>query len=142
MYIIAIFFFIANNAVAQIATQTKAPVSSNNKQVNSSDSLKKAMSDLKLLFGGKRDTITITVSNVDYDDSDLSNLKENLKTLKGAKFIDMQYKSDNATLAVSYKGNSTILWDNLPPLTKKPFKLQEVNDKNISLKLRSAKASQ
>jgi hypothetical protein len=45
------------------------------------------------LFGSKRDTITITVANIDYDDSNLTVLKENLKLAKDVKAVTMQYKS-------------------------------------------------
>jgi predicted RND superfamily exporter protein len=134
LYSIAILICLSFSALAQ----TK-PSAASNKQVNSSDSLKKAMTDLKSLFGGKRDTITITVDDVDFDDSSLSNLKENLKILKGVKSLTMQYKSGNAMFAIAYKGNSNELWDNLSAPAKKPFKLQEENDKSISLKLRAAK---
>ena len=144
VYIILIVFFLSGNAVAQntnvknTSTTTGKP-SANTQISNSSDSLKKAVANLKALFGGKRDTITVVITDVDFDDSDLTNFKECVKTTKGVKSLTMQYKSGNATLAFSYKGKSSELWDNLPPPAKKPFKLVEINDYDIALKLRTPK---
>ena len=123
----------------KVIGQTKAPATQ--KAVNTSDSLKQAVTNLKssfnTLFGGKKDTITITVSDVDYDDTNLTHLKESLKTCKGVKPLHMQYRSGNAIIEVSYKGTPTNLWDNVPAGIKKPFKLLEANDNNILLKYRN-----
>ena len=113
---------------------------------NSSDSLKQAVANLKTsfntLFSGKKDTINITVTDVDYDDSDLTRLKENIKNIKGAKTVSEQYKSGNAIVKVLYKGTSTALWDELPADTRKPFKLTDASDNSISVKFKVAKTTQ
>jgi hypothetical protein len=104
------------------------------------DSLKFAMDDFKKsmnsLFGSKKDTIQIFISDVDYDDANLTLLKESLKKIKGGKFVNMQYKASNAVLEVSYKGNSTELWDQLPSDSKKAFKIIEANDNSMTLSLK------
>jgi hypothetical protein len=143
LFIIITAFLVSANVCAQTATtQTKQQKT----QGNNNDSLKQAVTNLKTsfntLFGGKKDTITIVVANVDYDDSDLNNLKENLKTMKGAKPVSMQYKSGNATIEVAYKGTSTNLWDNLPVDIRRPFKLMEATDNSLSLKFRNPKTTQ
>jgi hypothetical protein len=104
------------------------------------DSLKFAVNDFKKsmnsLFGSKKDTIQIFISDVEYDDANLALLKESLKKIKGGKFVNMQYKSSNAILEVSYKGSSTELWDQLPGDSKKAFKIVEAEDKNMTLAIR------
>jgi len=126
------------------ASQTKT--TSQKPLTDKSDSLKMAVQDLKTsfntLFGGKRDTIAIMIANIDYDDANLSLLKENLKKLKGVKAVNMQYKSATAIMQVSFKGKSTDLWDKLPQEAKEPFKLLEADDNNIKLQHKSAKTGQ
>jgi hypothetical protein len=131
---------------AGVVAQTKTTTSTSKTSGNSSDSLKQAMANLKSsfngLFGGKRDTIVITITNIDYDDANLVTLKENLKSFKGVKSVTMQYKSSNAIIEVLYKGVATDLWDQLPPNTKKPFKMLEASDYSISLQYKNVVATQ
>lgn len=128
---------------AKGSAQTNQNTNNNQTQPTMSqaaDSLKFAVNDFKKsmhsLFGGKKDTIQILVSDVDYDDANLSLLKESLKKIKGSKLVNMQYKSSNAILDVAYKGSSTELWDQIPDNSKKAFKIIEVNDNNITLAMR------
>lgn len=88
------------------------------------------------LFGSKKDTIQIYISDIEYDDAGLAALKESLKKIRGGKFVNMQYKSSNAILEVSYKGRSTELWDQLPDESKRAFKIVEMNDNNMTLSVR------
>jgi protein-disulfide isomerase len=123
-----------NNKTATTNNQRPATLS------QATDSLKMAVNDFKKsmnsIFGGKKDTIQILVSEVEYDDANLSLLKESLKKTKGGKFVGMQYKSSAAVLEVSFKGNSTELWDQLPADSKKGFKILEANDNNMTLTVR------
>ena len=88
------------------------------------------------IFGSKKDTIEIFISDIEYDDASLSALKESLKKIRGGRFVNMQYKSSNAVLEVSYKGSSTEFWDQIPADSKKGFKIVEVNDNNMTLAAR------
>ncbi len=142
LYTVLFALLLSCTAIAQV----KAPTTATKQTANSSDSLKQAMTNLKssfnTLFGAsKKDTISITISNIDYDDSALVTLKDNLKTLKGAKPLSMQYKAGNAIIEVCYKSTATNLWDELPPPAKKPFRLLEASDKAISLQFKNAKPS-
>lgn len=96
-----------------------------------------AMNDLKSsfnsLFGNKRDTISIYISNIEYDDNNLVILKDDLKKVKGVKAVNMQYKQSAAMLDISFKGKSAELWDKLPIEARSPFKLVEAGDYNITL---------
>lgn len=156
LYFIAMILLFSQTANAQVRRTTstqsnqargsaQATQTTNNNQKQptmsqTADSLKFAVTDFKKsmhsLFGGKKDTIQIFVSDVDYDDANLSLLKESLKKIKGGKFVNMEYKSSNAILEVSYKGSSTELWDQIPVDSKKAFKIVEVNDNNMTLAVR------
>lgn len=111
---------------------------------NTSDSVKAALNDAKTsfntLFKGHKDTTFIKISNIDYEDSNLDNLKGNLKKLKGVRSVTMQYSSSNVLLKVPFKGKPTELWDELPSTAKAPFKLIEAGDNDIMLKFKNDKA--
>src|SRR6476661_7482275 len=118
-------------------TSQSAGPSGNQSLAVKTDSLKMAMNDLKSsfnsLFGNKRDTISIYISNIEYDDNNLSILKDDLKKVKGVKAVNMQYKQSAAMLDISFKGKSAELWDKLPIEARSPFKLVEAGDYNITL---------
>jgi hypothetical protein len=134
--------------VSTVATQTKTSTSANtaSRPVSSqarpsfssaSDSIKYAINDFKSsvnnLFGSKKDTIDLVISNVEYDDAGLEGLKENVKKIKGARFLGMQFKASVAKIELSFKGKPTELWDQLPADIRKPFKILEVTDNNLIL---------
>jgi len=150
LFLTALFLFacqLSNGQVTRASTsqsnQAKGPTAGNQKPITASqaaDSIKYAVTDFKksmnTLFGVKKDTIQIFVSDVEYDDANLSLLKESLKKIKGGRFVNMQYKNSNAVLEVSFKGNSTQLWDEIPADSKKGFKILEANDNNLTLTMR------
>ncbi len=100
----------------------------------SMDSLKKEFNDLKSVFKGKNkagEIISISIAGIDYDDVNLSELKENLKTIKGVKGVDMKYKSGNATIEVNFNGKAPDLWDELSQESKQFFKVKDAEDNSI-----------
>jgi hypothetical protein len=138
-----------NRTTSTQSNQAKSPSQTQTTQKNTSkpvtmsqatDSIKFAVNDFKKsmnsIFGNKKDTIQIFISNIEYDDANLFLLKESLKKIKGGKFVTMQYKSSNAILEVSFKGNSTELWDQIPADSKKSFKIVEANDHDMTLAMR------
>lgn len=111
------------------------------KTMTRADSLKMAFNNIKNAFGSfnklfvpKRDTITIMISDIEYDNANLAQLKENLKKTKGVKSVTMHYKSSTAIMEISGKGKATDVWDNLPAHTRSAFKLMEAGDYNLILK--------
>ncbi len=128
--------------VAHSTAQTKPPKPATKPatkpaaQGNSLDSLKIAVNNIKSLFGGLKksgDTITILVSDIDYDDTSLYQLKESIRTTKGVKHFSMNYKSGNAIFEVTYTGKPSALWDAQPATARKAFKLVEAGDNNMVL---------
>lgn len=144
LHVIAFIFLIPSVVCSQVKStnQQGKPVAQANKPStktfsNTSDSLKMALNDVKTsfntLFKARRDTISIMIQNIEYDDNNLSVLKDYLKKTKGVKAVLMQYKAATALVEVMFKGKSTELWDELPKESKEPFKLIEANDNNITL---------
>ncbi|MGZ3939176.1 MAG: hypothetical protein ACXVLT_11010 [Flavisolibacter sp.] len=150
LYFVALFLLCSPLLNAQVtkasssqSNQAKAQPAVNQKPVTMSqaaDSIKYAVSDFKksmnTLFSVKKDTIQIFVSDVEYDDANLTDLKESLKKIKGGKLVNMQYKASNAVLEVCFKGKSTQLWDEIPAESKKGFKILEANDNNLTLSVK------
>jgi len=112
---------------------------------STSDSLKMAMNDVKTsfnnLFKARRDTISIMIQNIEYDDANHAALKDYLKKSKGVKAVIMQYRSATAIMEVMFRGKSTELWDELPRESKDPFKLIEASENNITLKYKNEKTT-
>lgn len=133
---IGVLFSVSLKAQTHGASQKK--VEQKQTMSSASDSLKLAINDAKTsfntLFKGHRDTTTIMIPDIDYEDSNLNVLKESLKKLKGVKAMSMQYKSSAIFLKVPYKGKAADLWDQLPYPAKMPFKLVEANENSLVLK--------
>lgn len=112
---------------------------------NAADSIKFAVNDAKssfnTLFKNHKDTDAIMISNVEYEDPNLANLKESLKKIKGVRTVSEEYKSSNVVLKVPFKGKPTDLWDELPASVKEPFRLIEAGDNYISLKFKNDKSN-
>ena len=133
-------------ASTKSAAQTKtASTTKKTSFAQQTDSLKLALNNVKTsmntIFKAKRDTVSIAVSGVDYDDANLSHLKDNLKKVKGVKSVAMQYKDSLALMKVCYKGKATDLWDNVPPDSKEQFKILEASDENLKLKSKNEKGA-
>jgi hypothetical protein len=127
-------------ASAKTSNQNGGPASqkaSKPTMTEAADSLKMAMSDAKnsfnTLFKGHKDTTTISISNIEYGDPNLSVLKDELKKIKGIKSVSTEFQSNTITLKVPFKGNPTDLWDRLPSNSKVPFKVIEATNNNIVL---------
>ncbi len=143
----------STNLEAQVnsATQKQVNSATQKKTVqthtlsNTSDSVKTALNDAKTsfntLFKGHKDTTLIQISNIEYEDPNLTNLKECLKKLKGVKTVSMQYSASNVILKIPFRGKPTDLWDELPAPSKAPFKLIEASDNEIMLKFKNDNAA-
>lgn len=117
------------------------------KSANALTSSAKTLTDLKNSFGTMfsrkstfGDTTAILISGIDYDDQNLSGLKENIKKVKGVKSLTTGYKSGAATILVSFKGSATQLWDEVPGNEKQFFKLIEAGDHSIILQYKNVQA--
>jgi len=126
----------AQTGASSSATKTKTTTGQKPaSQGNSIDSLKMAINNIKSLFGKKKggDTISVLVSDIEYEDSNLELLKDNFRSTKGVKNVAMNYKSGNAIFDIIFKGKPSHLWDAQSSNLKQSFKLQEAGDKNLVL---------
>lgn len=139
-----------NNPVPaeQTEPETAAPVIPEQAQKSAmespktrSDSLKMAIANVKnafdaasKLFISKRDTMTIVIPDIDYDNINLLLLKEHIKKVKGVRSVVMNYNSSTAKLEVAFRGKPTDLWDNIHADVRMKFKLIEAGENNITLK--------
>lgn len=140
-----VFLSLQLHGQQRTSTQNSKPVKDNSPRESMStaaDSLKMALNDAKTsfntLFKGHKDTTTIMISDIDYEDPNLSVLKESLKKLKGVRGLSMEYESSTAFLKIAFKGKSTALWDELDALAKTPFKLVKAGDNELVLKVKHA----
>jgi hypothetical protein len=140
------FFIIASliNITAFAQEDSIAPPP--NLVMSKSDSLKMILNKAKAAFTNisklllaKRDTMTIMIPEIDYDNNSLTELKENLKKMRGVKSVVMHYNASTATIEVACKGKPTDVWDNVSTDVKTKFKLMEAGDNNIILKYKLAK---
>lgn len=135
-----------NNPVPaeQTEPETAAPVILEPPAIESpktrSDSLKMAIANIKnafdaasKLFISKRDTMTIVIQDIDYDNINLLLLKEHIKKVKGVRSVVMNYNSSTAKLEVAFRGKPTDLWDNIHADVRMKFKLIEAGENNITL---------
>ena len=125
----------SNNSLPEQGVVESAPA-----QMTAQDSLKQSISqiknaftDINKLLARKRDTMSIVVSDIDYDNINLAQLKDNLKKVKGVRSVDIKFNGTTATMEIAYKGEATNVWDSLPVTTKSAFKVSEIGDKNIKL---------
>jgi hypothetical protein len=140
LFIAVILFSVISTAQVKHGPQQKT-VAAKPSMKTTADSIKLAVNDAKssfnTLFKAHRDTEAIMISNVEYEDPNLANLKESLKKLKGVKTVSEEYKSSNAVLKVPFKGKPAEMWDQLPASVKAPFKLVEAGDNYITVKFKT-----
>jgi hypothetical protein len=142
-FIIALLF--VTNTIAQVRPVSQkaskggptAQKASKLTMTEAADSLKMTMSDAKnsfnTLFKARKDTTTISISEIDYGDPNLSALKDELKKIKGIKSVSTEFQSNTITLKIPFNGKPTDLWDKLPSNSKVPFKVIEATNSNLVL---------
>jgi hypothetical protein len=147
IFILCVLIISSRSLMAQEVANESSPVpvavQSSTATMTAQDSLKKSISEIKTAFSGmsklfarKSDTISLLVSNIDYDNSNLTLLKDNLKKLKGVWSVIMHYNGTTAMMEIACKENSSDLWDKLPANLKSYFKVAEFGDKVIKLSYR------
>lgn len=146
IFVFCLVIVFSKSLLAQEGSNENLPVQvvqNNSTSVTAQDSLKQSLSNLKNAFADinkllvrKSDTMSIIVSNIDYENSSLTLLKESLKKEKFVRSLVLHYNGTTATMEIAYKGKPTDVWDNLPPAVKSAFKIVELGDKNIKLNSR------
>lgn len=139
------FFIIASLINISVFAQEESAAPPPTPVMSKSDSLKMILNKAKAAFTNiskllvaKRDTMTIMIPEIDYDNSSLTELKESLKKMRGVISVVMHYNASTATIGVACKGKPNDIWDNVSADVKTKFKLMEAGDNNITLKYKLA----
>jgi len=82
--------------------------------------------------------VIIIINDIEYEDENLSLLKENIGKANGVKKVTKDFESGIATLKIVYGGTSSELWDSLPKESRTSFKLVKSGDNMITLSLKKA----
>lgn len=101
---------------------------------------------LLLLFAigklyGQNSAINISVAGIEYDDASFTGLKEKIKTNKKVHDLKQSFSQNTAKLTLTYAGDATALWDELPGEIKKPFKIIIIDAGNINLQAKNSSAA-
>jgi len=86
---------------------------------------------------GTKKQVSIAVAGIDYDDAGFTKLKEGIKNNKKVQDVTQSFSQNTAHLSLTYTGDATALWDELPADLKKPFKITTIESNRIELQLKS-----
>lgn len=84
----------------------------------------------------KSKTITIAVKDTEYDDPAFDNLRKMIKTNMRATDVTPGFAGGVAKISLSYQGNASELWDEIPQSAKQSFKVTGITDTHIDLQLK------
>jgi len=90
---------------------------------------------------GAKTQVNISVAGIEYDDANLTKLKESIKANKKAQDVKQSFSQNTAKLSLTYSGDATELWDELPAAVKQPFKMITIESSKIDLQLKNSIAT-
>ena len=88
--------------------------------------------------GGKTQ-LSISVTDIEYDDAAFTKLKLNIKSNKKVQDFKQSFSQNTATLTLAYAGDATALWDEIPADLKQPFKITTIESNRIDLQAKNSK---
>ena len=89
---------------------------------------------------GTKTQVIISVAGIEYDDANLIKLKESIKTNKKVQDLKQSFSQNTAKLSLTYSGDATELWDELPAIVKQSFKIITIENTTIDLQLKNSTA--
>jgi RNAse (barnase) inhibitor barstar len=90
---------------------------------------------------GSKTQVNISVAGIEYDDASFTKLKLNIKDNKKVQDIKQNFSQNTAKLTLSYAGDATALWDEIPADIKQPFKITAIESNRINLQLKNSTAT-
>jgi hypothetical protein len=132
-----------NKAANDVNYTSNAVNNTANATTNSANSIANAKKSLATVFkGNKKDANqnVVVVAGIEFDDENLSLLKEEIGKVKGVKSPTMEYKSGTAMIQFSFKGKPSEVWEEVPKSTRQLFKLTEAGDNNIIVEYKNPKS--
>ncbi len=82
--------------------------------------------------------LNISVAGIEYDDVGFTKLKESIRNNKKVQDVKQSFSQNTARLSLTYPGDATALWDEIPSDVKKPFKITTIESNRIDLQLKIA----
>lgn len=82
--------------------------------------------------------LTISVAGIEYDDASFTKLKLNIKGNKKVQDFKQSFSQNTAMLILTYAGDATALWDEIPADLKQPFKITMIESKRIDLQAKNS----
>src|SRR5258705_6845454 len=86
---------------------------------------------------GTKTQVNISVAGIEYDDANFTKLKESIRNNKKVQDIKQSFSQNTAKLSLSYSGDATQLWDELPTAIKQSFKITIIESSRIDLQLKN-----
>ena len=90
---------------------------------------------------GTKTQVNVSVAGIEYDDANLTKLKESIKANKKVQDVKQSFSQNTAKLSLIYSGDATELWDELPAAVKQPFKMITIENSKIDLQLKNSTAT-
>lgn len=90
---------------------------------------------------GTKTQVNISVAGIEYDDAGFAKLKESIKNNKKVQDVKQSFSQNTAKISLTYSGDATQLWDELPATVKQPFKITTIESNRIDLQLKNSTAS-
>ena len=92
------------------------------------------------LYGqaGTKTQLNISVAGIEYDDAGFTKLKESIKGNKKVQDLKQNFSQNTAKLSLTYTGDATQLWDEIPAAIKQPFKITTIESNRIELQLKTS----
>ncbi|MBS1742422.1 MAG: hypothetical protein JST81_05250 [Bacteroidetes bacterium] len=129
---------------SKMATDINSKINEVNNATNETgatiENATKTLENAKTLFkelAGKTTTdknkMTIVVSGIHFNDSNLELLESAIIKLKGTKKVSKTLQSGIITISLKYRQDANHLWNKLPAETRKLFKPVEVVEKTLLL---------
>jgi hypothetical protein len=84
-----------------------------------------------------KNQLNISIAGIEYDDAGFTKLKENIRNNKKVQDVKQSFSQNTAKLSLTYSGDATALWDEIPADLKKPFKINTIESNRIDLQLKS-----
>ena len=89
---------------------------------------------------GAKTQLSISVAGIEYDDAGFTKLKESIKSNKKVQDVKQSFSQNTAKLSLTYAGDATQLWDEIPAAVKQPFKITTIESNRIDLQLKNSTA--
>jgi len=94
------------------------------------------------LYGqtGIKTQLSISLAGIEYDDAGFTKLKESIKSNKKVQDVKESFSQNIAKLSLTYAGDATQLWGEIPAAVKQPFKITTIETNRIDLQLKNSTA--